>query len=52
MYAAVRQHGRNPRRRFADLLIAEIALANSLPVATRNAADFAGLENLIDIAEL
>lgn len=52
VYAAVRQQGRNPDRRLADLLIAAIALANSLPVATRNAADFAGLENLIDIAEL
>jgi predicted nucleic acid-binding protein len=52
VYAAVREHGRNPRRRFADLLIAAVALANSLPLATRNAADFAGLENLIDVAEL
>jgi predicted nucleic acid-binding protein len=52
VYAAIRQHGRDPRRRFADLLIAAIALANTLPVATRNAADFAGLENLIEIVEL
>lgn len=52
VYAAVRQYGRNPRRRLADLLIAAIALANSLPVITRNAADFAGLENLIDVVEL
>jgi predicted nucleic acid-binding protein len=52
VYAAVRAHGRNPRRRFADLLIAAVALANALPVLTRNAADFAGLENLIDIVEI
>lgn len=52
LYAAVREQGRSPRRRLADLLIAAIALANSLPLATRNAADFAGLEDLIDIVEL
>ncbi len=52
VYAAVRAHGRNPRRRFADLLIAAVALANALPVVTRNAADFAGLEDLIDVFEI
>lgn len=52
VYAAVRAHGRNPRRRFADLLIAAVALANSLPVVTRNAADFAGLDDLIDIVQI
>jgi predicted nucleic acid-binding protein len=52
VYAAVRVHGRNPRRRFADLLIAAVALANALPVLTRNAADFAGLDDLIDIVEI
>ena len=52
VYAAVRAHGRNPRRRFADLLIAAVALANGLPVLTRNAADFAGLEALIEVAEV
>ena len=49
VYAAVRTQGRNPRRRFADLLIAAVALANSLPLMTRNAADFAGLDDLIDV---
>lgn len=52
VYAAVRAHGRNPRRRFADLLIAAVALANDLPVVTRNATDFAGLGDLIDIIEI
>ena len=52
VYAAVRAHGRNPRRRFADLLIAAVALANGLPILTRNAADFAGLEGLIEVAEV
>lgn len=52
VYAAVREQGRNPRRRFADLLIAAVALANSLPLVTRNAVDFAGLEDLIKIVEV
>lgn len=52
IYAAVRAHGRNPHRRFADLLIAAVALANSLPMVTRNPADFAGLEDLIEIVEV
>lgn len=51
-YASARQQGGNLRRRLADLLIAAIAVANSLPVATRNAADFAGLVSLIAIVEL
>lgn len=52
VYAAVRAHGRKPRRRSADLLTAAVALANSLPLLTRNATDFAGLEDLIEIAEV
>ncbi|HEY2296490.1 MAG TPA: type II toxin-antitoxin system VapC family toxin [Jatrophihabitans sp.] len=52
VYAAVRAHGRNTRRRFADLLIAAVALANALPVVTRNRADFAGLDELIEVVEI
>jgi predicted nucleic acid-binding protein len=52
VYAAVRAQGRDSRRRLADLLIAAIALANTLPLLTRNAADFAGLNDLIDIIEI
>jgi predicted nucleic acid-binding protein len=52
VYAAVRAHGRNPRRRLADLLIAAVALANALPLMTRNAADFAGLDGLIEVVEI
>jgi predicted nucleic acid-binding protein len=33
----------------ADLLIAATAVANDLPVYTRNPAHFAGLEELLDI---
>jgi predicted nucleic acid-binding protein len=50
IYAAVQAQGRSPRRRFADLLIAAVALANDLPVITRNPTDFAGLEDLLEIS--
>lgn len=51
VHAAVLQQGR-PRGRFADLLIASAALAAGLPLVTRNAADFVGLEDLIDVVEV
>jgi toxin FitB len=47
--AAVVDAGRRPRRRVMDLLIAATAHAHGARLYTRNAADFAGLENLIDI---
>lgn len=49
VFAAVRKVGRVPRRRTADLLIAATALAEALPVVTRNGDDFVGLEHLIDV---
>lgn len=52
VFAAVRQTGRQPRRRFADLLIASTALAEGLPLVTRNAADFVGLEELLLVVEV
>lgn len=52
IHAAVRDHGRNPRSRVADLLIAGVALANRLPLVTRNAAGFAGLQELVEVIEV
>lgn len=47
--AAVRAAGRQSRRRTVDLLIAAVALANELPLYTRNPDDFRGLEDLVTI---
>jgi predicted nucleic acid-binding protein len=52
IHAAVVDRGRQPRRRFADLLIASTALAENLPLITRNADDFVGLEKLISVVEI
>lgn len=49
IYAAVLTAGRQPRRRMADLLIAATALAAGLPLYTRNADDFVGLAQIIDV---
>ena len=47
--SAVRRAGRQPRRRQFDLLIAAVARANRLAVATRNPVDFAGLDDLVEV---
>ena len=47
VHAAVVAAGRQPRRRFADLLIAAVALAEGMPLITRKPDDFAGLEELL-----
>lgn len=52
VFAAVRATGRTSRSRFADLLIAATAVANGLPLYTRNPADFAGLDHLLRIIDL
>ncbi len=52
IYAAVLATGRQPRRRMADLLIAATALAAGLPLYTRNADDFRGLEPIVRIVAI
>ena len=47
--AAVRRSGRQPRRRQFDLLVAAVARANGLPLATRNPEDLVGLEDLLEV---
>ena len=50
VYAAIISAGRKARgRRAVDLLIAATAVAAELPVYTRNPADFAGLETLLEV---
>lgn len=47
--AAVVAAGRNPRPRAMDLLVAATALAHEARLYTRNAADLAGVEGLLDV---
>jgi predicted nucleic acid-binding protein len=50
VYAAVTTAGRKARgARAVDLLIAATACAAGLPLYTRNGADFAALENLVEV---
>ena len=50
IYAAIAASGRKARGpRAVDLLIAATALAASLPLYTRNADDFRGIEHLVDV---
>ncbi len=50
VYALESAGGRKPRgARTIDLLIASIAVAQNIPLYTRNAADFANLASILDI---
>ena len=44
--------GRDPRPRKMDLMIAAIASVHGLPLYTRNAKDFHGLESLLEVVEV
>lgn len=50
--AAVVEAGRQPRARSMDLLITATAHAHSAQLCTRNATDFEGLDNLIEVISI
>jgi predicted nucleic acid-binding protein len=50
--AAVAARGGRPRRRAIDLAIAATANVHRVPLLTRNAKDFAVLEELVDVRGL
>lgn len=52
VFASVRAAGRSSRARVADLLIAATAVANGLPLYTRNPSDFAGLDKVLKVIGL
>ncbi len=52
VFAATRTAGRSSRSRLADLLIAATAAANGLPLYTRNASDFVGLDGILTVVKL
>lgn len=46
---AVADHGRSPRSRVADLMVAAVSAAERLPLYTTNPDDFAGLEGIVEV---
>jgi len=49
LVALTLEANRNPRPRRMDLLTAAIASVRGLPLYTRNAADFRGLEDMVEV---
>jgi hypothetical protein len=52
VFAATRGAGRTGRGRLADLFIAATALANDLPIYSRNPDDFEPLRELVEVVAL
>ncbi|WP_020658020.1 type II toxin-antitoxin system VapC family toxin [Amycolatopsis benzoatilytica] len=50
--ALVRRFGRNPRPRRLDLQLAATAAVHRIPLLTRNAKDFAGLDRLLTVVDV
>ncbi|MGH8288075.1 MAG: type II toxin-antitoxin system VapC family toxin [Steroidobacteraceae bacterium] len=51
-FAAARAAGPSSRSRLADLLIASTAIANRLPLYTRNPSDFEALKTIVKIVQV
>jgi predicted nucleic acid-binding protein len=49
VFAATRAAGRSTRSRVADLFIASIAVANGLPLYTRNPNDFTRFDEFLEV---
>jgi predicted nucleic acid-binding protein len=49
MFAAVRAAGQSSRSRLGHLLIASTAVANKLPIYTRNPDDFRALREIVEV---
>jgi toxin FitB len=52
LYAMVLAAGRDPRARRMDLLIASTAAIFQIPLVTRNAKDFIGLADAVEVIDL
>ncbi|RKT56649.1 type II toxin-antitoxin system VapC family toxin [Saccharothrix australiensis] len=52
LVALTLEANRDPKPRRLDLMIAAIASARGLPLYTRNAEDFAGLDSMVQIVEV
>jgi predicted nucleic acid-binding protein len=52
LVALTLEANRDPKPRRLDLMIAAIASARGLPLYTRNAKDFAGLDGMVQVVEV
>lgn len=52
VFASTKATGRSSQTRVADLLIAATAVANGLPLYTRNPSDLPSLENVLKVIRL